>query len=305
MRYAYVAVEHLQHGRSTVDLGAELGISRFSVGRMIQRARDDGLVEVRTRLPGSIDGPLSGRLASAFGLSSAFVVRPQSDQEERVRHALAEVGARVLQDLIKEDDVVGLGPGRTLLEMSRYVTDAPNCDIVQLTGSATTASADSLRAISAITHVARGRMFPLHAPFFITDAEAARAIAAQPLIRQTLQRMDRLDLAVLSIGGWPDASLLAGMLRDSGDLDDFMMRGAVAEFGTTVLDADGREMDVLADRLIGISTEQLRRVPVKIAIGGGPGKSTALMATLRSGLVDVLVTDAQSARHVLGAFEQH
>jgi len=268
---------------------------------MIQRAKDDGLVEVRTRLPGSIDGPLSGRLASAFGLSSAFVVRPQSDQTDRVRAALAEVGAHVLQDLIREDDVVGLGPGRTLLEMSRYVTDAPNCDMVQLTGSATTASADSLRAISAITQVARGRMFPLHAPFFITDTAAARAIAAQPLIRQTLQRMDRLDLAVLSIGGWPDASLLAGMLRDSGDLDDFMARGAVAEFGTTVLDAEGREMDVLSERLIGISTAQLRRVPVKIAIGGGPGKSTALMATLRSGLVDVLVTDAQSARHVLGA----
>ncbi|MDQ0613645.1 DNA-binding transcriptional regulator LsrR (DeoR family) [Microbacterium sp. W4I4] len=301
MRYAYAAVEHLQHGRSTVDLGEEFGVSRFAVGRMIQRAKDDGLVEVRTRLPGSIDGPLSGRIAAVFGLSAAFVVRPQSEQEERIRLTLAEVGAQVLQERIKEDDVIGLGPGRTLLEMSRYVTDAPNCDIVQLTGSATTASADSLRAISAITHVARGRMFPLHAPFFITDAAAARAISAQPLIRQTLQRMDRLDLAVLSVGGWPDASLLAGMLRDSGDLDDIMAMGGVAEFGSTVLDADGREVDVLAERLIGISTEQLRRVPVKIAIGGGPGKSVALLATLRSGLVDVLVTDAQSARHVLEA----
>jgi len=129
-------------------------------------------------------------------------------------------------------------------------------------------------------------MFPLHAPFFITDVEAAHAICAQPLIRHTLQRMDRLDLAVLSIGGWPDASLLAGMLHDSGDLDDFMKRGAVAEFGTTVLDADGRILDVLAERLIGISTEQLRQVPVKIAIGGGPGKATALLATLKSGLVE-------------------
>lgn len=302
MRYAYVAVEHLQHGRSTVDLAAELGVSRFSVGRMIQRAKDDELIEVRTRLPGSIDGPLSGHIASALGLSSAFVVRPQSDREERIRITLAQVGAQVLQDVIKEDDVVGLGPGRTLLEMSRYVTDAPNCDMVQLTGSATTASADSLRAISAIAHVARGRMFPLHAPFFITDSAAARAISAQPLIRQTLQRMDRLDVAVLSIGGWPDASLLAGMLRDSGDLDEVMAMGAVGEFGSTVLDADGRELDVLAERLIGISTQQLRRVPVKIAIGGGPGKSAALLATLRSGLVDVLITDAQSARHVLDAF---
>lgn len=301
MRHAYAAVQHLQHGRSTVDLAEELHVSRFMIGRMIQRAKADGLVEVVSRLPGAIDTALSEELAIRYGLKSAFVVVPQSDHASRVRDTLARTGARVFADLVTEDDAVGIGPGRTILEMSAHLTDIPSCDIVQLTGAATMTAEDSQQAIATISRFAEGRLFSLHAPFFITDARAAAAISAQPLIRQTLQRMDHLDVAVLSVGGWPRASLLADMVAHSGELDDVLAQGAIAEIGTTLLAQDGGEVTAIADRLVGISTMQLRRVPLKIAIGGGPGKQRAVVAVLRSGLVDVLITDARCARFALDA----
>lgn len=294
-------MQHLQHGRSTVDLAEELQVSRFMVGRMIQRAKSDGLVEVVSRLPASIDTALSEELAVRYGLKSAFVVVPQSAHASRVRDSLARTGARVFADLVTEDDAVGIGPGRTILEMSRHLAEIPSCDIVQLTGAATTTAEDSQQAIATLSQFAEGRMFSLHAPFFITDERAAAAITAQPLIRQTLQRMDRLDVAVLSVGGWPRASLLADMVAHSGELDEVLAHGTVAEIGTTLLAEDGREITTISDRLVGISTTQLRRVPLKIAIGGGTGKKRALLAVLRSGLVDVLITDARCARFALDA----
>lgn len=294
--YVYAALQHLKHDRSTVEIGEELGVSRFMVGRMVKRARDDGLVEVRPRLSDPIDAELSRELAGRFGLQSAFAAVTPSDDPDHVRSVIAAVTARLLTELIVEDDIVGLGPGRTIVEMCSKITEIPMCDVVQLTGVATSEAEESLRAVMTLSSVASGRMFPLHAPLVATDAAAAQAISAQPAIKQALHRMSRLDKAVVTIGGWPASSLLADQVRQLGDLPRLEREGVVAEIGTTLLDANGREVHGLDGHTIGISTEQLTRVPMTIAIGGGAGKERAVLAALKSGFVDILVTDVQTAR---------
>jgi DNA-binding transcriptional regulator LsrR (DeoR family) len=147
-----------------------------------------------------------------------------------------------------------------------------------------------------LSSVAQGGMLPLHAPFLPTDVAAARVIAAQPSVIQALRRMNHLDVAVLTVGGWPDSSQLATQLEEMGELRDLERWGVVGEIGTTLLDANGREVHALDRRLIGITTEQLAAVPTLLALGGGIGKQRAVVATLMSGLVDIIVTDARTAR---------
>ena len=84
---------------------------------------------------------------------------------------------------------------------------------------------------------------------------------------------------------------LATQLADSGELAPLLSRGVVAEIGSTLLDADGGPVLSLEHRLIGISTEQLARVPMRVALGGGPGKQVAVIAAMKSGLIDMIVTD--------------
>lgn len=299
--YVDATIQHLQYGRSTIDLAEELGISRFTVGRMIKRALEDGLVEVVPRLPEPVDSALSKVLAKKYGLSSAIVVTPPANSDESARIMVARLAARLVSELIDEDDIVGLGPGRTIVETCKLIVDVPTCDIVQLTGGATSEPEANLLAIMRLSRVAKGRMFPLYAPFLATDPASARAIAAQPAVRHALLRMDQLDKAVLTVGGWPHSSLLATHLEELGELESLLEHGVVAEFGTTLLDAEGREVKELEGRLIGVTTDQLAKVPVRVAIGGGPGKQEAVVAVLKSGLVDVVVTDERIARVAIDA----
>jgi DNA-binding transcriptional regulator LsrR (DeoR family) len=301
MRCVYVAMQHLQHGRSTVELGDELGLSRFAIGRMIRRARDEGLVRVEARLGRPIDAELSTELETRYGLSAAIVVDPPNGDEASVRSTIAAVAADYLGELVQEDEIVGVGPGRTIIELCTRIERMPSCDVVQLTGAADASPGDAVQAIARLGRVAGGEVYPLPAPFVMTDAAAATVMASQPSIRRALQRMNRIHRAVLTVGGWPSASLLAEMLRDHGDLDRLLARGAVAEIGTTVLDAEGGVIAELDDRMMGISTRQLADVPSTLALGGGPGKVEATIAVLRSGLVDAIVTDARTASAALAA----
>lgn len=294
--HAYVAIQHLKYERSTVDLAEELGLSRFMVGRMVRRARTDGLIDITPRLPEPIDSELSQALARAYGLTSAIVVVPPANNDGKARTTVAKLAARFLTELIDEDDIVGLGPGRTIVETCSLISDVPNCDVVQLTGVAISAPDAQLHAIMALSRAGKGRMFPLHAPFVTTDHASWRAISAQPAVQQALKRMDNLDEAVLTVGQWPDSSLLADQLAELGELEHLRDLGVAAEIGTTLLDVDGRVVDALRGRVVGLTTEQLEKVPVRVALGGGPAKQRGVVAALKSGLVDVVVTDARTAR---------
>src|SRR5690606_13996581 len=186
----------------------------------------------------------------AFTLSGAYAVIPPTDTLEHTRSTIAAVAAKLFPQIVHEDDIVGLAAGRTILEMCSQTSDLPTCDVVQLTGVATNDANDMMRAVMTLSSVSRGRMFPLHAPFITTDASAGRMIAAQPAVKQALKRMDRLDRAVLTVGGWPDAAMLADQLRAQGELDEVTAHGVVAEIGTTLLDADGNPVPVLEGRMV-------------------------------------------------------
>lgn len=269
------------------------------VGRMIQRARNEKLIEVKSNLTSPIDSELSRELSTRFSLTSTYVVSTPPDNEAQARSIVADVSAKIFMELVEEDDAIGLTPGRTIIEMCSHLHQLPVCDVVQLTGVATTDAGESLRAVMSISGAANGRAFPLHAPLLTTDSEAWQVISTQPAVQQALQRMNWLDKAVLTIGGWPDSSLLASQAELMGDSSTLKDAGVVAEIGTTLLNVLGEEVVELRDRTIGISHEQLRNIPFKIGIGGGPGKEQAVLAVLRSGLVDAVVTDTHSAQFAL------
>lgn len=301
VRYIYAAIQHLQHNRSTVELAAELGVSRFTVGRMIQRAREEGLVEVVSRMHDPIDAALSEKLAHRFALDSAFAVVPPTGRQQDLRAAIAAFGAKLVTETVVEDEMIGFTPGRTAQLLCRNIASLATCDVVQLTGVATTDADESLKTVISLSSIAQGRMFPMHAPMLTTTSEAWRSITSQPLIRQAMQRMNQVSTAVLTIGGWPHQSLLAEQLTRFGEIDAPELRDVVAEIGTTFLDGKGQEIHALHNRVIGISTEQLERVERRIAVAGGLGKGPAILSVLRSGLIDTLVTDAATAQHVLSA----
>ena len=55
----------------------------------------------------------------------------------------------------------------------------------------------------------------------------------------------------------------------------------------------------MQDRLIGLTLEELERVPLVIAVAAEPGKAAAILGALRSGAVRVLVTECRNALEVL------
>jgi DNA-binding transcriptional regulator LsrR (DeoR family) len=78
----------------------------------------------------------------------------------------------------------------------------------------------------------------------------------------------------------------------------------VGDIALRFFDADGRPIQhEICERIIGLDLAQIQNIPRVIGVAGGAEKFEVIRAALRGRLVDVLVTDDQTARRLLAAQE--
>jgi DNA-binding transcriptional regulator LsrR (DeoR family) len=288
---ALVARRFYLEQRTKMQIADEMGISRFRVARILDRALRDGIVRITVAVPPAVDLALSARLTAAIGVRQALVVREPAH--------LGPACAALLAERLTEDDVLGVSWGRTLHELTAVLPALPRAEVVQIVGSVPSAdlNVNSLELLRRLSESTGGRVHALHAPMILDSPAVAASLRATASVASTLAAFPRLTCALVGIGAWqPGGSSLRSALPADlvATLD---AAGAVADICSTVLAADGSIVggDAVPSRCVAITTEELRAVPDVIALAGGAGKAAAIAAAVRAGLIHRLITDATVA----------
>lgn len=290
-----VARRYYLERKGKKEIAEELGISRFKVARILDRAVEHGLVNISINAPAQIDLELSDRLQKAYTLRRAVVV--VAGEGPDLRRDLGLVAANLLSEVVTADDVVGIAWGRTLDAMTASLSSIAPCTVVQITG---VAGSDSVELIRRTAAVSGGPVYQFFVPLVLPDARTARSLREQPDLAAAMSRYPSISVAVMAVGSWdPPESQLRNALSET-DRKELEQLGIVAEICAVFLDEEGRTMSSdIESRCISISAEQLRSVPELIAVAGGHNKVRAIRAVLRGGYATTLVTDAVAARGLL------
>src|ERR1700724_2711257 len=201
---ARLAREFYIDGVSKVDIADRLGISRFRVARLLDSARETGMVRIEIGLPGgSLDAGLSAEVCSAFGLKHAFVFTFPDDHDRALRRRLGEAAGQALMDLIRPGDVLGMSWSRTLSGLAAALTQMPPCPIVQLTGAVPPPDGrDLLDLVRGVARVGGGPAHVFYAPMILDDAQTADAIRRQGDIADAFALVPSVTIAVVALGAW-------------------------------------------------------------------------------------------------------
>jgi DNA-binding transcriptional regulator LsrR (DeoR family) len=301
---ASIARRYYLDGRSKLEIAEEFGLSRFKVARLIEAARTSGLVRIEIGHKGRIDVDLSARLQARFGRAHAVVVDTTEDSDASVRKHLGQVAAELLAELVGPDDVLGVAWSRSVGAMARALPRLATVPVVQLTGAIAMPDGDegSIDIVRDVARAAGGPAYVFYAPFTLPDAVTARALRSQSEVALTLSQLPKVTKAVVGIGAWaPGQSTLFDAAREH-DRREMRRLGVCAEVSGVFLSAEGEPVRTeLAERMIGIDAEQMRTIPEVIAISYGTGKVAAVLAALRSGLIEGLVTHRPLAQALLDA----
>jgi DNA-binding transcriptional regulator LsrR (DeoR family) len=291
-------------GQSKLEIADEFGVSRFKVARILDQARESGLVRVEFELGMPVDLALSDELRAAYGLNRVLVLERALSQGDRptVRRHIGTLAAAVLSEVVTKDDVVGLSWARSVNVMAESVASLPRIPVVQLCG--VQAGMDmrdrSVETVSRVAAVGGGDAYPIYGPLVLPDRRTTEILRRQPGIAETFGQFRNLTKAVVSIGAWaPNESTVYDAL-DPAERDAIGKRGAVAEVVARLFDGEGNALSTgLAHHVLAVSIDELKRVPEVIALGYTAPKAAAIDAVLRSGMVTTLITDTAAAEPVL------
>lgn len=294
---------HLE-GRSKVEIGADLGISRYKVARVLQQARERGIVSIDINLPTHIDGDLSYDLQHEYGLRQAIVVSADESDEQGLRSSLAQVAADFLTETTTAADVLGVTWSRLLVDVARIVESLPPCTLVQASGAMIRPDIDdnAVELVRRLARVSGGKAVGFYAPLLAPTPEAAVALRNSD-IRQALEMLDDLTRVVLSVGRWAPGESAVYDALPAAERDALAGEGAYAESCGILFDQHGRVLRGLSDRTIGLTYDQLKRTPDVVAIVQGTTRASAARALLEGGVISTLITHRDVAQAILGAGE--
>jgi DNA-binding transcriptional regulator LsrR (DeoR family) len=284
--------------RSKVEIANELGLSRFRVARLLNAARDVGIVTITINEPVTRTG-LADELALRYSLLDVAVV-PSAD----TLGAIGRAGAQMLRRHLREGDVLGVAWGRAVDAVVGALPEvkmAPAAvDVVQLAGSmvdanpAYDATGIAARAAAALG----GTLTPLHAPAFLESSATRRALLAEPSIAAAVEAFRRVTVSLFGIGAiGPDSesALVAADSLPSKARRELARAGATADVACHFFDASGRLVKTWESRTIAVSLDVLKASALRIGVAAGAAKGPAVRAALCSGTVNALVIDTACA----------
>ncbi|PRX43682.1 DNA-binding transcriptional regulator LsrR (DeoR family) [Prauserella shujinwangii] len=300
VRAASIARRYYLQGATKLEIAEEFGLSRFKVARILDAAREDGLIRVEFDMPAPVDPILGDDLRAAYGLERALVLERATSRGPRteLRRRIGALAARLLTEIATDRDVIGLSWARSVNVMTELIDTLPRCPIVQLCG--VQAGMDmrdrSVETVSRLAGVSGGAAYPIFAPLVLPDSRTTEILRRQPGIAETFSQFGNLTKAVVSIGAWEAGESTVYDALSQAERDAISKRGAKAEVAARLYDAEGNPLSTgLAHHVLAISAEDLHRVPEVIALGYSPPKAEAVDAVLRSGMVSTLITDAETA----------
>lgn len=303
---ARVAYAYHVEGQTQGAIAERLGTTRLRVNKALGEARRRGLVRVSLNTAFAPCLELETALKARFGLTSA-VVAPAPERAEDTTAVVGAALGRVLTEVLSDRRVrhFGMSWGNTLHIATRHVEplDRPDLEIVSAMGGTVrgsdVSSFEITAALAALTGASHSH-FP--APMYASSKASRDIIVGQEVFTEVLDKIRRVDALAMAVG---DLSTRALLMRDALprdiSIDDLKQAGGVGDVLGTVLDAQGRPVGPLNERLIGIDHRDIAAIPNVILAAGGSHKVAIIRAVLGLGLVDTLVTDEATARAVLGA----
>jgi deoxyribonucleoside regulator len=299
------AAQLYYHGDLTQDaVGKRLGVSRFKVGRLLDRALKERAVRIEIVHPAARLVALEDALVERFGLAGAVVVDvPDVEDEQLARERVANAAAEHLA-AIAPSGVIGVSWGRTMIELAnRLQAGWTSADqIVQLNG-AISRSAQPTRYQEVVerfgsTTGAAIQLMP--APAIVGTPELRKALEADPAVAAPLKAARRAGSAVFGMGvmGADSVHVASGYL-DKRDQRRLQKAGAVGDVLGRFITIDGRiALPSLDERTVGLPLSRLCGKQT-VGLAAGPGRGAVALGALRAGCMKTLVTDETTAAWVL------
>ena len=294
---------------SQVDISRELGLSTAKVNRLIKNARQEGMIEINLRLPFPSLLELESRLITLSNLEDVIVTPSLGNTTDADLLQLAQVVASYFADKIRTNDSICIGGGRTVSEIINHVErhKIPGVRVIPALGGIQNRKDREVNSIATrLADILGGEAINFYAPAFAETEEECETFFSLTHIVQVLNQARSARIGLFGIGSLQiDSSIIQYCSLPYNVLDDLVkQRNGVGEILIYAIDRYGKDcIPEISKRVIGISMEDFRNIPIRIGAASGLAKAPAIAASIRGNLFTTLAVDEITAKEVVRILE--
>lgn len=295
---------YYQSGFSQSDIAKALGLSRPSVSRLLQYAKDMGFVRIEIFDPIEDQGHLAQDVAAAYQLKDVCIANAPIENEEDIKKYIGHRGAAYLNTIVQDGDIIGVGWGTTLHYLSHALISHPlrGAQIIQLEGgiplSSSETFANEILERFAKNYETIAQYLPL--PVLFDSQEVKDMVYRDRHIKRVLELGRNANITIFSVGTVREDALFFQLGYADPKEKDYLRTHAVGDICSRFFDKDGNiSSPELNNRTVGIDLDYLRHKEYSILLSGGEAKIASIHAALKGGYANVLITDQFTAKRLL------
>lgn len=303
-----VALMYYKDNLTQQEIANRLGTTRQNVSKMINEAREKGIVEIKILNPLDNIRSLSEDMEKTFNIKKAVTVACDFKNEQLIREVIAQRAVEHVRDCILMGcRKIGLSWGRTIYGfIDKFDAFAANNElkIFPLVGASDKAAPYFMinEMVRRFAEKVGGEPIFINIPVNPGSDKEYKIFTNTDIYKNIYALWNSVDIAIVGIGTTkPKDRLIRQEYPGERTLESDEHEDAiVGDICTNYFDINGSMIKTAEQQnLICISVNQLRKIKKVIAIAGSPEKTEAIIGALRTGIIDEIIIDDVTARNVL------
>jgi len=292
-----------------VEIAAKLNISRVAVSRYITRAKREGLVEYKINYPKNFtferNEELEKKFIEQYGLKECIIV----SSKDNITETLIELSnqlEKLFEKIAHDYTFIGVGWGTTLDKIVEYIDiqNKKNVKVVPLVGGYGRLfdNTHSNNIARLLANKFNGISYTVHIPALLDTKEIKESILKDSASKEIYRLAKRVEIALLCMSDLSKESTLykTGQL-DEEDLYYLEGLGVIGDINFVFVDKEGNFIsnEISERQAILFSIEQMKSVKHVIGLAIGERKVKIIRAVLKNRLINILMTDEDTASLVI------
>ena len=301
---ADVARLYYEEQMNVKEIAALFETSPSSVSRLLKEAKELKIVQVVIRYPFLTIPSLGQQLRQHLGLKEAYVLPDFHGKYPALMERVGQLAARVLEEHLEEGMTLGVALGLAVSCTARAFTMTHNihCTVVRLHGASDNEIAESKNLAQIFSDQLGNQFKIIPSPLYLQSISSCELIMSEPIVQDVIRIAEESEIALVGLGSLETSvsTLIRNNVQTEEELIELRNAGAAGEVCGKYYDIHGAVMDTEFNKhTVSIDIQKLRGMKFAIGVAAGSAKVTPILGAVHGGLINILVTDADTARQLL------
>lgn len=293
-----IVTMYYEQGLTQAIIAKKMGISRPVISKILQQAKESGVVSISIKDESAYAVELGLRLEQKYQLDDVIVVPTnEQKQSQSVKKEVSRIAAFYLKERLNVEMNIGLSWGTTLADMIDEMpySSFPTINIAPLVGGVSSEHLyfDTNHLVFRLAEKLNSRCQYFYAPALAESIELATVLNKSQLVSKALEQAKNVDFAIIGVGNPNESSTWKRLgYIEANELQIIKETGVKGDAVASLFDNNGQTVNnEISQRMLGIKVEDLVNIPDVMVIGCGEEKAEGIKPLLIGRCCSILVID--------------